>query len=82
MRKLTSARRRRLTIFDQEYTEQRGRDRQVHRFSLTFRTISVPEMRQRLETAGFRVDAVLGDYEGGPWDDRADVWVMVGRLRK
>jgi SAM-dependent methyltransferase len=75
-------RRRRLTIFDQEYTEQRGRDRQVHRFSLTFRTISVPEMRQRLETAGFRVDAVLGDYEGGPWDDRADVWVMVGGLRK
>lgn len=74
-------RRRRLTIFDQEYEERRGRTRSVRRFSLTFRTVSVPAMRRRLEHAGFRIDAVLGDYEGGPWDARADVWVVLARRR-
>jgi SAM-dependent methyltransferase len=74
-------RRRRLTIFDQEYEERRGRDRSVRRFSLTFRTVSVPAMRRRLEHAGFRIEAVLGDYDGGPWDPRADVWIMVTRKR-
>jgi SAM-dependent methyltransferase len=69
----------RLTIFDQEYQERRGRQRSVRRFSLTFRTLSVPQMRRRLESAGFRVDAVLGDYQGGPWDPRADVWVVLAR---
>ena len=53
----------------------------MHRFSLTFRTLSIPQMRSRLETAGFRVDAVLGDYDGGPWDPRADVWIMLARRR-
>jgi SAM-dependent methyltransferase len=72
-------RRRGLTIFDQEYTELRGGRRSVRRFSLTFRTVSVPQMRRRLEAAGFRIDAVLGDYDGGPWDSRADVWVMLAR---
>ena len=69
----------RLTIFDQEYEERRGRARTVRRFSLTFRTVSVPQMRRRLEAAGFRIDAVLGDYDGGPWDPRADVWVVIAR---
>jgi SAM-dependent methyltransferase len=66
-----------LTMFDQEYEERRGGARRIHRFSLTFRTVSVPQMRRRLERAGFRVDAVLGDYNGGPWDPRADVWVIL-----
>ncbi len=70
-------RRRGLTIFDQEYVERRGRERRVHRFALTFRTLSVPQMTTRLERAGFRVRAVLGDYQGGPWDPRADVWVIL-----
>lgn len=70
---------RRLTVFDQEYIETRGRERRVHRFSLTFRTLSVPQMTRRLEAAGFAVDAVLGDYAGGPWDSRADVWVILAR---
>jgi ubiquinone/menaquinone biosynthesis C-methylase UbiE len=74
-------RRRRLTIFDHEYIERRGRERRVHRFSLTFRTLSVPQMARRLENAGFKVDAVLGDYRGGPWDSRADVWVILARRR-
>jgi SAM-dependent methyltransferase len=72
-------RRKGLTIFDQEYEERRGGRSTVKRFSLTFRTVSVPQMRRRLEAAGFRIDAVLGDYDGGPWDDRADVWVMLAR---
>jgi SAM-dependent methyltransferase len=74
-------RRKGLTIFDQEYEERRGGRSTVKRFSLTFRTVSVPQMRRRLEAAGFRIDAVLGDYDGGPWDDRADVWVMLARRR-
>jgi ubiquinone/menaquinone biosynthesis C-methylase UbiE len=74
-------RRRRLTIFDHEYIEQRGQERRVHRFSLTFRTVSVPQMAKRLEAAGFRIQAVLGDYHGGPWDNRADVWVILAQRR-
>jgi len=70
---------RRLTIFDQEFTETRGRRRRVHRFSLTFRTLTVPQMARRLERAGFEVTALLGDYRGGPWDPRADVWVILAR---
>ena len=72
---------RRLTIFDQHYTTQRGRQRREHRFQLTFRTLTVPQMAARLERAGFIVDAVLGDYLGGPWDLRADVWVLLARRR-
>jgi SAM-dependent methyltransferase len=74
-------RRRHLTIFDQEYIEHRGRERRVHRFSLTFRTLSIPQMTRRLERAGFRIDAVLGDYRGSPWDVRADVWVILAKKR-
>src|SRR6478735_3556943 len=33
-----------LTIFDQQFTERLGRKRKVRRFSLTFRTLSVPQM--------------------------------------
>jgi ubiquinone/menaquinone biosynthesis C-methylase UbiE len=68
---------RRLTIFDHEYVERRGRTRRVHRFSLTFRTLSVPQMSRRLEKSGFRIKAALGDYLGGPWDSRSDVWVLL-----
>ena len=73
--------RRGLTIFDHEYIERQGRRKTVHRFSLTFRTISVPQMRRRLEAAGFEIAAVLGDYRGGPWDSRSDVWMILARKR-
>jgi len=73
-------RRRRLTIFEQRYVERRGRRSSEHRFSLTFRTLSVKQMTSRLERAGFVVDAVLGDYRGRPWDVRADVWIILARL--
>lgn len=70
-------RRRRLTVFDQVYTLVRQGRRRVHRFTLTFRTLSVPEMVDRVERAGFGIEAVLGDYRGGPWDLRADVWLIL-----
>ena len=68
-----------LTIFDQEYVERRGGVRRSHHFELAFRTLSVPQMTRRLEKAGFVIDAVLGDYQGGPWDPRADTWVVLAR---
>ena len=70
---------RHLTIFDQEFTERRGPRSRIHRFSLTFRTLTVPQMRRRLEKAGFEVTALLGDYRGGPWDPRADVWMILAK---
>jgi SAM-dependent methyltransferase len=69
----------RLTIFDQEFIERRGRATRRHTFALTFRTLSVPQMARRLAAAGFAVEAVLGDYQGGPWDPRADVWIILAR---
>jgi hypothetical protein len=66
-----------LTTFDQRYEHVQNGQREVHTFSLQFRTVSVPRMTRHLEHAGFRIDAVLGDYQGGPWDDRADVWVIL-----
>jgi ubiquinone/menaquinone biosynthesis C-methylase UbiE len=74
-------RKRRLTFFDQEYVVSRGKRREVHHFTLTFRTLSVQQMTSRLERAGFRIQAVLGDYQGGPWDARADVWVILAAKR-
>jgi SAM-dependent methyltransferase len=68
---------RRLTIFDQEYVERRGRQNRTSNFSITFRSLSVRQMCARLEKVGFRIEALLGDYNGGPWDERADVWVIV-----
>jgi hypothetical protein len=36
-------------------------------------------MTRRLEKAGFEVNALLGDYRGGPWDPRAEVWMILAR---
>ena len=68
-----------LTIFDQEFTERHGRQTRTRRFALTFRTLSVPQIRRRLEKAGFEITALLGDYRGGPWDPRAEVWMVLAR---
>ena len=70
---------RHLTIFDQQFVERRGSRRTTHRFSLTFRTLSVPQMARRLGKAGFEITALLGDYRGGPWDARAEVWMILAR---
>ena len=72
---------RRLTTFQQTFVERRRERTQEHQFELTFRTLSVAEMSRQLERAGFEVDAVLGDYRGRPWDDRADVWIIMARRR-
>jgi SAM-dependent methyltransferase len=66
-----------LTHFDQEFVVRRGPKSRSHRFSLAFRTVSIEDMTARLEHHGFRVSAVLGDYEGGAWDPRADVWLIL-----
>jgi hypothetical protein len=68
-----------LTLFDQKYIEQRGRERKTRRFTLVFRTLTVPQMTKRLEKAGFQIKAVLGDYSGEPWDPRADVWLILAQ---
>jgi hypothetical protein len=68
-----------LTTFEQRYVERKGGGRREHRFELTFRTVSVRQMTARLEAAGFAVEAVLGDYKGRSWDERADVWIVVAR---
>ena len=47
-------RKRRFTIFDQEFTERRAGRRRVHRFSLTFRTLSVPQMSSSRGAPGSR----------------------------
>ncbi len=70
-------RRRRLTTFSQTYIERRRGDKVEHSFELTFRTLTVPQMIERLQRTGFRVDRVLGDYRGRPWDPRADVWIIL-----
>jgi ubiquinone/menaquinone biosynthesis C-methylase UbiE len=70
---------RRLTTFEQRYVTRKNGDQDEHRFTLTFRTIPVPGMIKRLEAAGFEVDRVLGDYQGRPWDRRADVWIILAK---
>ena len=73
-------RRRLWTIFDQEFVEEIDGCSTRHRFAITFRTLTVPELTTRLERAGFGVEAVLGDYGGRPWHPGADVWVIVAAL--
>jgi ubiquinone/menaquinone biosynthesis C-methylase UbiE len=72
-------RRRRLTIFEQAYVQRRGRQVTEHRFDLTFRTLPIKLMTRRLLRAGFAIEAVLGDYRGGPWDEDAEVWIILAR---
>jgi ubiquinone/menaquinone biosynthesis C-methylase UbiE len=70
-------RRRHRTTFEQRYLERRGRQTREHSFTLTFRTVSVSDLMPRLEQFGFAVKALLGDYRGRPWDERADVWIIL-----
>jgi len=72
-------RRRGLTIFDEEFVRRLRGQTTRHRFSLTFRTLSMTDTIARIERAGFRIESILGDYRGGPWDVRADVWVVLAR---
>ncbi len=73
---------RKLTLFDQEFVERRGQDVRRRHFSLAFRTLTVHQMASRLEKAGFEVSALLGDYRGGPWDPRAEAWIVLATRRR
>jgi len=68
-----------LTIFDQEFIERCGQTRKSRRFSLTFRTLSMRQILGRLRRAGFAIETVSGDYQGGPWHPDADTWLVVAR---
>lgn len=70
---------RRLTTFEQRYIVRRGRKTVEHPFTLTFRTLTVRQMTGRLEKAGFRVEAALGDYQGHAWAESADVWIILAK---
>ena len=37
--------------------------------------------RARVSRAGFAIDAVHGDYRGGPWTPESDAWVVIGKKR-
>jgi ubiquinone/menaquinone biosynthesis C-methylase UbiE len=72
-------RRNHITRFEQEFVEGRGKGATRRKFTLAFRTVSVPHMVQRLQKAGLEVTNLLGDYQGGLWDLRADVWIILAR---
>ena len=72
-------RRKHITRFEQTFVEGRGASKTRKTFRLAFRTLTVPQMAERLERAGLEVSALLGDYQGGPWDLRADVWIILAR---
>ena len=76
---VTQDRRNHITRFEQQFVEGRGTSATRRKFSLAFRTLTVPQMVQRLEEAGMAVSALLGDYQGGPWDLRAEVWIILAR---
>jgi SAM-dependent methyltransferase len=65
------------TLFAQEFVEQRGRVRTSRRFTLAFRTLSVPQMARRLERAGLTVTARLGSYDGDPWTRASEAWILI-----
>ncbi len=72
-------RRRGMTIFDEEFIERRAGRTRRHRFTLTFRTRPMPQMLERIERAGFRVEARFGDYESGPWSPDSGAWLILAR---
>jgi ubiquinone/menaquinone biosynthesis C-methylase UbiE len=75
-------RKRKLTLFDQDYLERHGRSVKRKRFTLTFRTLTVHQMVARLQKAGLEVTALLGDYQGSPWDMRAEAWIILAQRPK
>ena len=74
-------RRRRLTVFHEEFSRTRGRRTERRRFALTFRTVSVDDMTRRLAEAGFAVASIAGDYAGGGWTPSSETWLLVARKR-
>jgi ubiquinone/menaquinone biosynthesis C-methylase UbiE len=74
-------RKRKLTLFDQVYEERHGGKTSSRHFTLTFRTLTVHQMATRLQKTGFEAVTLLGDYQGGPWDMRAEAWIVLAQKR-
>ncbi|HXT68896.1 MAG TPA: class I SAM-dependent methyltransferase [Vicinamibacterales bacterium] len=74
-------RRRGLTIFDEEFTVRRGRSVTRRRFPLSFRSLPMESVLNRLDAAGFDVEAVQGSYRGGVWTPDSDVWIVTAVRR-
>ena len=70
-----------LTLFEQEFIERTGPATSSRRFSLAFRTLSVAQMAARLERAGLRVAARLGSYDGDPWTETSETWILIAERR-
>lgn len=68
-----------LTMFDEEFRVGRGRSARTHRFTLTFRTLPMAKMLERIEAAGLMVHGVHGSYRGGPWTADSSVWLIQAR---
>jgi SAM-dependent methyltransferase len=71
--------RRRLTTFEERFVLGSGPQAREHRFDLVFRTLTMPDMKRRLQQAGFAIEATLGDYAGGRWSPTADVWILLAK---
>lgn len=74
-------RRRGVTTFDEEFIVRRGRREDRRCFALTFRTVGVEDMVQRLARAGLDVVSVAGDYRGGAWTPTSETWLIVAVRR-
>jgi SAM-dependent methyltransferase len=72
-------RKRKLTLFDQVYEERHRGKVTKKQFTLTFRTLTVHQMATRLTKAGFTAVTLLGDYQGTPWDMRAEAWILLAQ---
>ena len=65
-----------MTVFDQEYIEQRGRERKSRRFVARISNADRAAGDTRLERAGFRSSGAR-DYKGEPVGSTADVWLIL-----
>ena len=74
-------RRRGLTIFDEEFTVREGGRTRRHRFPLTFRTMPMDIVLEKLQRSGFSVEAVQGSYRGGVWTPDSPVWILTAERR-
>jgi ubiquinone/menaquinone biosynthesis C-methylase UbiE len=72
-------RKRGITTFDEEFIQRFGTSEKRRRFRLTFRTVAVPELVERLRRAGLETESLAGDYRGGPWTPSSDTWLVVAK---
>jgi ubiquinone/menaquinone biosynthesis C-methylase UbiE len=75
-------RRRGLTIFDEEFTVREGGRARRHRFPLTFRTMPMDIILEKLGRTGFDVEAVLGSYRGAVWTPDSPASILIARSRQ